>query len=209
MLCISGGQLDNLRFHRAGLTQLNSSAIACGNVRNCPPGSVIDALKILTERAFTTVDSTTYILLMDMSKAFDTVNRETLVEDQRTIMDPQELHMIKVLLGGVLLCVRRGREKGEKFSTSTGMQMGDCVSAVLFTLYVAKAFSYQPQLNDHNYHVKSPEPPPPTSTHLIDHVYSKPICTIIDAQYADGTEWAVTGSRHVMENIRIPLVEQR
>ena len=72
--------------------------------------------------------------------------------------------------------------------------------------------SYQAELNDHNYHVKSPEPPPPTSTHLIDRAYSKPINTIIDAQYTDDTEWAVTGSRRVIENIRvrtIPLLEQR
>ena len=35
---------------------------------------------------------------MDMSKAFDAVNRETLVEVLRTIMDPDELHMTKILM---------------------------------------------------------------------------------------------------------------
>ena len=138
---------------------------------------------------------------MDMSKAFDTVNRETLVEDMRMIMDPDELHMIKVLLEGVQVCIRHGVESGERFTTKI----------VLFILYLAEDFSYQPELNYHNYHLKSPEPPPP-STHLIDHAYSKPANTIIDAQYTDDTEWAVTGSRHVIVNIRvctIPLLEQR
>ena len=67
-------------------------------------------------------------------------------------------------------------------------------------------------LPSHNNHLKSPEPTPPTSTHLIDHAYSKPVNTIIDVQYTDDTEWAVTGSRHVIENIRvrtITLLEQR
>ena len=148
---------------------------------------------------------------MDISKAFATVNRQTLVENLRTTVDPDELRVIKVL-EGVQLCVRRGRETGEKFKTNTGVPQGDCLSPVLFILYPAKAPSYQPELNDHNYHVKSPEPPPPTSTHLIDRAYSKPINTIIDAQYTDDTEWAVTGSRRVIENIRvctIPLLEQR
>ena len=164
------------------------------------------AFKILAERAFTTVNNTTHILLIDMSKAFDTIT------DMRTIMDPDELHMIKVLMEGVQLCVRRGRETGERFTTNTGVSQRDCLSPVLFILYLAKAFSHQTELNDHNYHLKSPEPPPPTSTHLIDHAYNKPINSIIDAQYTDDTEWAVTGSKHVIENIRvrpIPLLGQR
>ena len=115
---------------------------------------------------------------MDMSKAFDTVNKETPVEDLRTTMDPDELYMIKVLLEGVQLCVRRGRETGERFTTNIGVPGGDCLSPVLFILYPAKAFSYQPELNDPNYHLTSPEPPQ-ASTH---------------AHYADGTEWAVMGA---------------
>ena len=82
------------------------------------------AFKILADRVITTVNRTKYILLMDISKVFDIVNRDTLVEDLRMIMDPDELHMIKVLLEGVQLCVRRRRETGEKFTTNTGMPQG-------------------------------------------------------------------------------------
>ena len=39
-------------------------------------------------------------------------------------MDPDELHMINVLLEGVQLCVRRGRETGERFTTNTGVPQG-------------------------------------------------------------------------------------
>ena len=56
-------------------------------------------------------------------------------------MDPDELNMIKVLPEGVQLCVRRGRETGERFTTNTGVVQGDCVSPVLFIIYLAKSFS--------------------------------------------------------------------
>ena len=118
-------------------------------------------------------------------------------------MDPDELHMIKVLLQGVQLCVRHGRETGERFTTNTGVLQGDGLRPVLFILYLTKTFRYQPELNDHNYHLKCPEPPLPTSTHLIDHAYSKLINTIISMQM---TQWAVTRSRHIIENIRVRTI---
>ena len=36
-----------------------------------------------------------------MSKAFDTVRRNTLIEDLAQILDPAELHMIKILVEDV------------------------------------------------------------------------------------------------------------
>ena len=44
-------------------------------------------------------------------------------------MDPEELHKTKVLLEGVQLCARRGKETGERFTTNTGMPQGDCLSS--------------------------------------------------------------------------------
>ena len=90
---------------------------------------------------------------------------------------------------------------------------GGCLSRVLI-LYLAKAFSYQPKLNDHNYHRKSPEPPLQTNIYRIDHAYSKPIniINLLSSMHrTQMTEWAVTGSRHVIENGRVctlPLLEQ-
>ena len=39
------------------------------------------ALKILIDKAITSTDYSLYILLLDMSKAFDTVNRESVVTE--------------------------------------------------------------------------------------------------------------------------------
>ena len=53
---------------------------------------------------------------MDMSKAFDTVRRNTRIEDLATILDKAELYLIKLLVEDVTLKVRVGSE------TSNSMQ---------------------------------------------------------------------------------------
>ena len=45
---------------------------------------------------------------MDMSKAFDKVNRETLLNDMKNIVEKDELHLIKLLLKNVELRVKCG-----------------------------------------------------------------------------------------------------
>ena len=46
---------------------------------------------------------------MDMSKAFDTVKRNNLIELLETILHPDETQMMKILLQNVKLSVRRGK----------------------------------------------------------------------------------------------------
>ena len=98
------------------------------------------AFKILAERAIATINNTSHILLMDMSKAFDAVNRETPVEVLRTIMDPDELHMTKILMK--VFSYASERNWRERFTTNTGVPQWDCLNLVVFILYPSKAFSY-------------------------------------------------------------------
>ena len=69
-----------------------------------------------------------------MSKAFDTVKRNNLMELLETILDLDETHMMKMLLKDVKLIVRIGKEFGEKITTNIGVPQGDCLSPILFTL---------------------------------------------------------------------------
>jgi len=46
-------------------------------------------LKIMAEKAVRSTSFETHILMMDMSRAFDTMNRKILLEDIRSILDPE------------------------------------------------------------------------------------------------------------------------
>ena len=81
------------------------------------------------------------ILLLDMSKAFDTVKRNMLMKQLKEILDEDELHIMKVLLTSVKLKVRIGKELGKEIVTNIGVPQADCLSPILFTLYLANALS--------------------------------------------------------------------
>ena len=92
----------------------------------------IFACKLLAEKAVTSVDYETTILLLDMSKAFDTVQRDSLLQQLKSILDDDEIHIIKILLIEVRLVVRTGKYRGEEINTNIGVPQGDCLSPILF-----------------------------------------------------------------------------
>ena len=109
------------------------------------------AAKIMAERSITSTDQTTYLLMLDMSKAFDTVDRSILLEDLSKTIENDELHLISIMLN-TNLRVRCGNIISESFKTNTGVPQGDSLSADQFTFYLAKALQNQntPQI-DHDY----------------------------------------------------------
>ncbi|XP_064646185.1 uncharacterized protein LOC135499369 [Lineus longissimus] len=142
-----------------------------------------------------------------MSEAFDTVKRETLYQDLREILQPDELHMMTILLKDVTLNVKVGREVGAEIKTNIGVPQGDCASPIAFTLYLAKAL--KPERTDipleHNYAqtVKTAEELQPD--HLKDHTYATPTDTYmeIDEQYADDINWITTAQHKRTEKEKI------
>jgi len=111
--------------------------------------------KILAEKAIIEDNAEINIRLMDMSKAFDNVNREDLISDLRKILQEDELHILKLLVTKVILQVKNNNILGEKFITSKGIPQGDCLSPILFTFYLAKSLEIKEQKEerkeDHNY----------------------------------------------------------
>ena len=69
---------------------------------------MVFTFKILAEKALTSQDYKLILLLLDMSKAFDTVRRNELFKILKEVLDKDELHMMKILVKDVKLNVRIG-----------------------------------------------------------------------------------------------------
>ena len=160
------------------------------------------ALKLMAEKAATTPDYETTILMMDMSKVFDRVQRGRVIEDLKSILHKDELHLIKILIKDVKLMVKIGNDKGKMFDTNIGVPQGDCLSPILFTLYLAKAMSHETQtsIRTSEYEDKHLELVP----QLRDHTYSTNLRTgtLIPLQYADDICWLGMNCSHGINNIK-------
>ena len=107
------------------------------------------AAKVLVEKAITSANYPIHLLMLDMLKALDTINRLMLMQELVKVLDPDKLHIINVLTNAQLK-IRCGNEKSDAFETDTGVPQGDCVSANLFTFYLAKALDSNKH-DDHDY----------------------------------------------------------
>ena len=155
------------------------------------------AFKLLAEKAITTPNYHLHITLMDMSEAFDTVQRNTFLKDLRQTLTPAELHITKILIQDVSLKVRIGKETSEEFTTKMGVPQGDCLSPILFTLYLAKALKETNTSQNSDTNTKNDHLP----TWLQDHTYSKQkdIGLLIEPKYADDISWGAANCIHEIE----------
>ena len=78
-------------------------------------------MKILCAKAMTSCDYSTHILLLDMTKALDTINREHLYELLSDILDPDGLNIMNIILKDVTLQVKNNITKGQTFTTTLGI----------------------------------------------------------------------------------------
>ena len=97
----------------------------------------VHAVKLLAEKAIISNDFNIYLLLLDMSKAFDTVNRTLLFEHLEEILHADELYILHRLTNNPEISVKIGNTIGENFKTTIGIIQGDCLSAILFIYYLA------------------------------------------------------------------------
>ena len=121
----------------------------------------------------TSEDDDLYILLLDMSKAFDTVNRKTLITELQSILEPDETHLLSILTNRPLISIYLDGEKGEGFDTYVGICQGDCLSAILFIFYLACALR------------KTSDDQP-----------TKDLKAFLNIYYADDLKYATTSKHH-------------
>ena len=163
------------------------------------------AVKMLVEKAITSSNFKLYELLLDMSKAFDTVNRNKLFTLLEKILLPEELHLLHLLTNNVKLKVRVGSEFSEEFKTIIGIMQGDCLSAVLFIFYLAKALDERsPVETEHNYALTAESCPFIKPPALEDHNYANPPKyernpneVTIEPKYADDITYVSTSQPRI------------
>ena len=74
-------------------------------------------IKLLAEKAIISDDYQIHLLLLDMSKAFDTVNRKALLEELEEVLEEDGLHLISILTNRPKIQVKGGTSTGESFET--------------------------------------------------------------------------------------------
>ena len=115
------------------------------------------AAKMVIERTINARNETLHLVLLDMSKAFDSIKRKDLIEHLQHTIEADELHIMKKMLE-VSLVVRCGDSISEPFHTDTGAPQGECASANSFTYYLAKFLEIKTPdaiIHDHHYHYQS------------------------------------------------------
>ena len=108
------------------------------------------ATKVLAEKAITSKNHPIFIIMLDMSKTFDTVNRNILLTDPDKVINTDEIHLISMMLE-THLQIKWGNSFSETFDTNTGVPQGDGLSANQFTFYLSQAMREK-----HQDHTKDP-----------------------------------------------------
>ena len=93
-------------------------------------------IKMLVEKAINASDYSIYILLLDMSKAFDTVDRK-LFKYLEEILEADELHLLSILTRNPQIAIKVNEKLCEKFEILVGIMQGDVLSAILVFFYLA------------------------------------------------------------------------
>ena len=75
-----------------------------------------------------------------MSSAFDTIDRQTLLDILREIVEEDELRIIRFLLSDTIINTRiNGATKEKPFESNIESPQGDSLSPVLFSIYLENA----------------------------------------------------------------------
>lgn len=170
------------------------------------------ACKILAEKAVISKNYQVTLLLLDMSKAFDRVNREDLLDQLEKILEEDELNILKILITDVRLQVRIGNELGEKIVTDIGVPQGDCLSPILFTLYLANAMTERRTIleEEHNYNKHHQDASNTIPKILQEHSYSKTKQGgfFMDQQYADDVGWIEVNGKDKTAKVKKLIPDQ-
>ena len=162
---------------------------------------LVYTFRALIEQAVCAEDLNIHILLLDMSRAFDTIDRGILLKDLKEVLEPDTLHLVSLLLTDVQLEVKHKGKIGDRFKPDIGSPQGDCSSPIWCIFYLHEALQNIKLASSRNIEIDLRH----------DHNYTKEDkyritpkiqkSFIIDQQYADDTSW-VTTNKDTIEDIK-------
>ena len=108
-------------------------------------------------------DTEMYVTGVDMTAAFDTIDRQKLLSIYREIINDDEVRMVKSLISDTTLEIKiPDCENSTRFTSNIGSPQGDGISGVHFNVYLENAMKEVREIRqskDHDYVLK---PPPET-----------------------------------------------
>ena len=118
--------------------------------------------------------------MLDMSKAFDCINRNKLIEALRNNIEADEQRIISTLLN-FSLSVGCENALSESFETDTGAPQGDCASALDLTYYLAKTLDRAKCIQplDHSYEEQT------IRSNIADHLTEHNYCMVTQKDQVD------------------------
>lgn len=81
------------------------------------------------------IDFKVYLTKINMSSAFDIINREDLAQIIKTNFDEDVYRITKILLSNTTLGIKFRYTKTSSFVNNKGLQQGDGISGILFNIY--------------------------------------------------------------------------
>ena len=147
---------------------------------------LILTFKLLAEKAITSQNYEFHILMLDMSRAFDTISRASVINNFKEILNPDETHLVSLLIKDVKLQVKCDNHIGKEFTTNVGSPQGDCASPLIFIFELSKALEKSKKL------INSYSIPNTVKRINKDHTYSKnlKVAQKIDYTFSVGQEYA-------------------
>ena len=123
--------------------------------------------------------------MLDMSKAFDSVNRKMLMNHSEQLLGRDEMHFLSILILETSLQIKINNHLSDKIQTTASITQRDCLSAVLFIFYLSSCLNNQEQTNTNN----------------------NTLNFLIEPKYADYITW-ITTSKHEVERVKANIPNQ-
>ena len=80
-----------------------------------------------------------------MSSAFDTINRQKLMNELNTFLDEDECRIIRTLLSDTSINIQFEDRKGEEMETYIGSPQGNAISGTFFNIAFEKSLRNLPK----------------------------------------------------------------